>query len=200
MMQSFRSGWSIEAEKSADYGGFQFMAKSSFNPVAMLTFMERLAKTDRLYNGLFKNTIYQTHPITKDRADAMIDDLHNAGIAIERSKASPAFRVHLKDAPDGSVVASFEEKPIYTFGGPDAKSRAEQAADALNHFYDAVPNLIDVTEDTQANAIMWKGRPVLTVDPEDAAACKTTTDKLLDKTFKAVKISLFALTYRLWNP
>src|SRR5207248_3056953 len=45
--QSTTSGWSIEAEKAADFGGFQFMLKSNYNPVAMLTFMERLARKHR---------------------------------------------------------------------------------------------------------------------------------------------------------
>ena len=44
--QAFASGWSVDAEKSADYGAVQYMVKSRYNAVGMLTFMERLAFQD----------------------------------------------------------------------------------------------------------------------------------------------------------
>jgi beta-barrel assembly-enhancing protease len=198
-LQSTESGWSIEAEKAADYGGFQFLESShKYNPVAMLTFMERLNRQDEAMDSIVKNTIVQTHPITKERAEAMEADLKDAGIPIERSKASPTFRVQLKDCPDGSVDASFNSRKIYKFGGPDAKSRAQGIAEKLNHFYDEVPQAYDVMGRTDPCEITFKTDVLFAVSADDAAANKTTQDKLVADTVTAVKKSLIDLGYRVW--
>jgi len=198
--QAFQSGWSISAEKAADYGGFQFMSKSQYNPVAMLTFMERLAMKDGFFDRVLNNTIMQTHPVTKERALAMIDDLKAAGIPIQRSKASPSFRVLLIDAKDGTVDAYFNKTKIYKFAGPDARKRAEAAVPILNSFYDSVPELYQVTPDAVTSAICFKGVPVFTVDRQDAEALNIPERKLMDSTVTAIKGSLFNLNYFVWQP
>ncbi|HEY3782295.1 MAG TPA: M48 family metalloprotease [Fimbriimonadaceae bacterium] len=198
-LQGTESGWSINAEKAADFGGFQFLEKSGkYNPVAMLTFMERLNRQDHAIDSIVKNTIIQDHPITKERVDAFEDDLRNAGIPIERSKASPTFRVLLTDCPDGTVDATLNSRKIYKFGGPDAKVRAAAIAEKLNHFYDEVPQAYDLSARNDPYAIGYKTDVLFTVLPEDAAANKMTQDKLVEDTVGAMKKSLIDLGYRVW--
>jgi predicted Zn-dependent protease len=199
IMQSTESGWSINAEKAADYGGFQILQNShKYNPVAMLTFMERLNRQDRAMDKIMNSTIYQTHPITKERAEAMESDLKDAGIPVERSKASPTFRVQLRNCPDGTVDAAFDSRKIYKFGGPDAQARAAAVAEKLNRFYDEVPQAFDVSGRTNPSVITYKTDVLFTVSPEDAAANKTTQDKLVADTINAIKKSLIDLGYRVW--
>jgi predicted Zn-dependent protease len=197
---AFESGWSISAEKAADYGGFQFMCKSNYNPVAMLTFMERLAMKDGFYDRILNNTVMQTHPITRERAQAMLDDLKAGGIPILRSKASPAFRVTLIDRKDGTVDALFNKTTIYKFVGADAKSRAQSCLSGLNAFYDSVPEAYQVTENDSTKEICYKGRPVFTVEPTDATAWSTPPDRLLDTTLARIKTSLFQLNTVVLQP
>lgn len=195
---SQQSGWSQKAEKAADFGGFQILMKSQYSPVAMLTFMERLSAQERSQNGLLGNLgILQTHPLTRDRADAMIHDLEEYNVPIQRSKASPAYRVTLKDLTEGAVQVDFGGKPIYTFGGLNARERAELAQTRLTAFYDSVPQLYDVT--TYGDEIMWHGKMLLTILPEDAQAAGTTQDKLLMETYKSLQDTLYHLAYLVWD-
>lgn len=193
------SHWSIQAEKAADYGGFQILEKSQYNPVAMLTFMERLHKESRFIDNFINNTIFQDHPITQERAEAFEQDLKNAGIPIERSKASPSYRIILKNKADGTVDAFFDSRKIFTFAGPDARERAESAQQVLDKFYDTVPAMYDVNENSETNSICWHEQPILTITADDAEAAKTTEDKLLRQTLQAIKNSLFLLGYRVWT-
>src|SRR5438309_2189307 len=108
----------------------------------MLTFMERLAQKERFLTPWERNLgILQTHPISRDRADAMIQNLRAFNIPIKRSKASPTYRVALKDGADGVVIATFNGHRIYTFGGNEARERAQLAQTRLNDFFDSVPEL-----------------------------------------------------------
>jgi predicted Zn-dependent protease len=195
---SNESGWSINAEKAADYGGFQYMTKSQYNPVAMLTFMERLAAKERYMTPMERTLgVLQTHPLTKQRAEAMETDLQQFGIPIQRSKASPTFRVLLKDGPNGSVFAYFDNHKIYTFGGLEAQERAHYAVNRLNRFFDAVPGLYDVS--TRDNMIVWHGEMLLTVLPEDAEAAKMNQELLVSSTLGTIKNTLASLGYRVWD-
>lgn len=198
---AFESAWSIEAEKAADYGGFQFISKTQYNPVAMLTFMERLALKIGFYDRALDNTVMQTHPITKERAEALEDDLKRAGIPILRSKASAAFRVTAVPNKDGTVSVLFGKAPFYKFGGPDAKARADAAVPKLNSFFDSVPRPFEVTENPATDAVLYRGVPVLTVEPEDAVAQHTVPGKLLESTLDLLKNGiLFHLNFVVARP
>lgn len=191
------SGWSVSAEEAADFGGFQYMRLSGYNPVAMLTFMERLAKeqrfTDRIDLG-----IYRTHPPSRDRADTLTKRLMDSGIPIRRSLASSAYRVRLKDVEGGAVEMWFDERRITVFGGPDAKGRSLEASERMNEFFDQVPDLFDIQlrgDDT----ILGKRQPLLRISPDDAAAAKKPVKDLTVQASNAIKRSLYLLAYRVWD-
>ncbi len=197
---AYESAWSIEAEKAADYGGFQFLSHTQYNPVAMLTFMERLALKIGFFDRVLNNTVMQTHPITSERAQALMDDLKRAGVPILRSKASAAFRVTSVANKDGTVSVVFGKAPFYRFGGQNAKARAAAALPKLNSFFDSVPKLFEVTESPETDSICYRGVPVLTVTPEDALAQNMSPGKLLDSTLDVLKNTLFHLNYVVWQP
>lgn len=189
------SGWSVRAEEAADYGGFQYMVKSKFNPVGMLTFMERLARDERLQSRQDLG-IFQTHPVTRERAEAATQRLQALNIPIKRSLVSKSFRVELKPVSEG-VEAWFYNKKLYTFGGDDAKERAEDAAKRLNDFFDSVPELWDVQ--VRGDAVYGKSSKLIEIDPDDAKVAKTTVLKLKTAAVAQIKNSLFGLAYRVWD-
>ena len=194
--QAQQSGWSVKAEKAANYAGFQYMVKGPYNPVAMLTFMERLAQKERYLDPILRNLgILQTHPVTPERADAMMADLKAFNIPVERSKASPSYRVTLKDGRDGAVEAFFGGRKIFVFAGIDARERAEQALPQLNAFYDTVPQMFDVS--SQGDRVVWKGKTLLVVHPEDAKLANASEDQLTANTVEAIKQTLFTLSYKI---
>lgn len=195
---SDESKFSIKAEEAADYGGLQLLMKSNYNPVAMLTFMERLAAKERYLDRFERSLgILQTHPISRERAETMMRNLQAFNIPIKRSKASPSFRVTTKEGADGAVSLFFNSHRLYTFGGTEAHERAALAVDRLNDFFDAVPEMYDVS--TRENEITWKGKMLLTIEPSDAEVANTTEDHLESQTISAIKQSLYLLAYRVWD-
>lgn len=190
------SGWSVSAEEAADFGGLQYMLHSKFNPVGMLTFMERLAKeqrhTDRIDLG-----IYRTHPPSRDRAVTLAEKLTERGIPIRRSQVSAAFRVVLKDGKEGAVEAWFNQRRLMTFAGPDAKGRSLEAAERLNAFFDQVPELFHVV--VRDDTVVGQRQNLFRVTKDDAATLKITPEQMAAQSATAIKQSLFLLGYRIWD-
>lgn len=191
------SGWSQKAEQAADYGGFQFMVKSRYNPVGMLTFMERLVAEERKSPELDYG-IYRDHPPTRERADELMEWMANAGIPVKRSLVTTTFRTTLKTAKDGGVEAWFGGRKLYTFAGPDAETRAEQAAVSVDAFMDQVPELFDVTS-SDDGTIFGKGKPLFKVSAADAAEAGYPLAESTRRAMMSVKRSLSFLGYRVWD-
>ncbi len=191
------SGWSVSAEQAADYAGFQYMLKSKYNPVGMLTFMERLAKeqrfTDRMDLGIFR-----THPPSRDRADTMVERLNERNIPIRRSIASSAYRVELKTLENGKVEAWFDRRKLITFGGPDAKGRALEAGERLNVFFDSVPDLFDVQLRGE-DVVIGRREPLFRVTQDDASIVKASVKDVTKQSSLAIQRSLYLLAYRVWD-
>ncbi|MEQ1822001.1 MAG: M48 family metalloprotease [Fimbriimonadaceae bacterium] len=191
------SGWSINAERAADYAGMQYMLKSSYNPVGMLTFMERLGRQQRQYDRISLG-IFQTHPPSKERAEGAISRLEKFGVPVERSKVSTAYRAVAVQKESGPVELAFSDRLILKYGGQDALKRAKEDAARLNEFLDSVPDMYNVTMSSNG-LISGYGKPIMKITEEDAAAAKIPFKDLSEKTFKAVKLSVYLIAYRIWD-
>jgi len=188
------SGWSQKAEEAADYGGYQYMRKSNYNPAGMLTFMERLAY-DEFMKPSIDWGIYRTHPPTRERSEEVIQRLTDDGIPIKRSLVTKSYRTMLKPGKENAVEAWFNGKLIYSFAGPDAQARADKAAQNIDEFMDSMPDLFDLTSSSNGsirgrNRILWK------ITDDDAKFSKSTISDLTADAIKAVKQALYSMTYR----
>ncbi len=191
------SGWSQEAELAADYGSFQYLQFTSYSPVGMLTFIERLARAQ----GTLENIdwgIFRTHPPSRERAEALTKYLEEAKIPIRRSLVSASARATSKTNPDSSVEIVFDKRTVVRFAGPDAAVRAEQAILRLNEFFDTVPELFEVGF-TSEGSILGRRDVLFRLTDDDAKAAKVSRDVLTQETLKAMKRSLFLLAYRVWD-
>lgn len=187
------SGWGVKAEEAADYGGLQYMIGSKYNPLGMLTFMERLAFKDRAQPSV-NYTIFQTHPPTAERARALMGRLRDANITIRRSAVSTSLRSNVLPGEDNSVELWFGKSKLYVYGGTDALTRADAAATALNAFFDSVPalyelNLIDKTK------IVGQDKLLIETSPDDGP----NPTQNAEIAFSVLKRLLFDLNYRLWQ-
>jgi beta-barrel assembly-enhancing protease len=192
------SGWSQSAEMAADYAGFQYMAKSAYNPVGMLTFMERLARDKSMLESAFDWGIYRTHPPTRERAEALSGYLQKAEIPIRRSLVSTTNRTVAKATPEGKVELHFGGKALFAFAGEDAKARADRAAERLNAFFDTVPELYEVSF-TDEGEVVGRREVLFRITDEDASAAKKSVSELSAETIKALKRAMFLLAYRIWD-
>jgi hypothetical protein len=194
--QAFASGWSQDAERASDYGGLQYMMKSQYDPTGSVTFMERLARDERA-KGSIDWGIFRTHPPSKERVQNLLNAMAKLNLPVKRSAVATSFRTVVKPGEDGTVEAWFNGRRIYKFGGSNAISRADAAAEKLNSFFDQVPHMIDVTN--SSDAVLFRRKPLIVVTPEDAAAQKSSIEEVAAQASKAIKGSLFTLAYRVWG-
>ena len=196
--QTAVSGWSQKAENAADYGGFQLMEKSQYNPTACLTVNERLTQIEKTDPNLSIDWgIFTTHPPSQERVVAILKDLNAAKIPIQRSAVTTAFATSLKKTDDG-VQAWFGNHLIFTFTGNDAEARAENSKKKLNNFFDSVPALFQVK--ANGDSIVGASTVLITIQPGDAAREKVSVAQLSSKTVNSIQSAIYGLTYQVFQP
>jgi predicted Zn-dependent protease len=192
------NGYGQNAERDADKAGVIAMEKAGYNPVGMLTFMERLARNERSRPDV-EQGIFRTHPPSKARAVAITDTITSMGKPINRREVTNDLKVAVrqvavnKDA-EGKTVdlvaneVTLDGKPVFRTLSQD---RAKATADALNTLLDTDLQLYDVTR--KGNVVMAKGKPIVTVAPEDAmlTGSLNTPDLVATQAYKAVRTALF---------
>ena len=197
VIQAYTSKWSVEAEKSADHGGFQYMLKSKYNGTGMLTFMERLALDE--HNDAARNInwgIYQTHPPGRERADAILTDMKRWNVPVQRSAVTTRFKADVKPGKEG-VDIWFNNRKIYTFAGTDALKRADEAAAKLNRLFDQEPSLYEISAD--GDDVIGRRAIVFKVDSDDAQAANKTKHELASDAVQAIKSSLYNYAFNVWR-
>lgn len=187
------SGWGVKAEEAADYGGLQYMMASKYNPLGMLTFMERLAFKDRAQPSV-NYTILQTHPPTAERARALMSRLRDAKVPIRRSTVSTSLRSNVLPGEDNAVELWFGKSKLYVYGGTDALTRADAAASALDSFFDSVPALYEL-ELVDKTKIIGQDKLLIETSPDDGP----NPGQNAEVAFSVLKRLLFDLNYRLWQ-
>ena len=187
------SGWGVKAEESADFGGLQYMLGSKYNPIGMLTFMERLAFRDRaLPNANY--SILQTHPPTAERAKSLMSRLREYNVPVRRSLVSASLRSNVLPGEEGAVELWFGKTKLYVFGGTDALTRADSAGSALDQFFDTVPALYELSLRSNTK-IVGQERLLIETSPDDGP----NPSQKAEVAMAALKKLLFDLNYRLWQ-
>lgn len=195
--QAMGSGWSVRAEEAADTGGLQYLQLSGYDPVGMLTFMERLAYDDRKRANVDWG-IYRTHPPSRERAENLRRGLRDAGVPIARSRVSTTLRTRFDaDPASGGVALTFAGTRLATFAGPDAADRARAAAPLLDAFMDGVPKIHEIR--SEGAAVWGRGRPLFALTEADAAARGRPLATAVREATQAVKAAAYELNYRVWD-
>ncbi len=83
VQQGVLSRYSIEIEQRADLNAVKYLTPTTYNPVGLLTFMERLGR-EAYRKPQIDYGIYQSHPITSERCAYLIDAIYEAGLTINR--------------------------------------------------------------------------------------------------------------------
>ncbi|MBX3095380.1 MAG: M48 family metalloprotease [Fimbriimonadaceae bacterium] len=189
------SGWSVEAETSADYGGLQYIRKSDYNPTGLLTFMERLGARDRL-SPVQNLGILRTHPPSSERIQFLRTEMNNLDIPIQRSKVTKSFRASIESTDVGSLRLMFGEIPIHDFNGSDAIPRADAAVEALNQFFDKEPYLMDF-EMTSTGVVRGLNRRLFEVRMEDLEGQNRTLNETIEEVRNNMKRALFDFNFKI---
>ncbi|MFQ6131508.1 MAG: M48 family metalloprotease [Armatimonadota bacterium] len=207
--QAILSEYSIEMEAEADREGINILYQSPYNPVGLLTFMERLTR------GTHRNVardvrvvdpgVFQTHPELAWRAHQIISQLHGLNVDINRREVTywapaRATRGFVAGVPGGEVdfLGRVVYAPVGTDGsGGDGLARAEHAAERLN---DAVGRGLqswdfrsERGEDGEAR--VYGAREMLfTITHADAEAHGVSAEELAARAVKNIKAGLIKLS------
>jgi hypothetical protein len=160
--------YSEQAERDADHGGTILMQKAGYNPVAMLTFMERLGdfedRQPQLDEGIFEN-----HPPAPERIVLIRSELGLMHVAITPQAVravSGGFRASVTSGAHGTSEVVFDKEAVATLADPDG-SRAKSAVDLLNSLLDNGLQAFQI--EANGATLIAANRPVLTFTPADTA-------------------------------
>lgn len=181
------NGYGMVAERDSDQGAVYLMREAGYNPVGMLTFMERLAKKTELYDY----GIYRSHPVDAERVRSAKKLLTDLKIPINRRLTTKAAKAEVKmDEVDGAKVPSvyINGKLIYRPADQGAKSsedRARETAEAINTMLDSNLQMHEVR--VEAAGVVARGQALLVVSDADAKLMNQAPDKIAQAAGDAIK-------------
>jgi len=164
LLTALTSGWSQEAETDADRAAVYYMLRSKYNPVGLLTFMERLAFREK-NSPRFDWGIMRTHPPSRVRAERLKALLKKEAVPVERSKVTTDFRVAYK-AVESGVIVTLGNDELFRLGGEDAEERAKKVIEPLNEFFDSVPQVFELS--ASGDRILARGKTIIRFEDADA--------------------------------
>lgn len=131
------NGFGQQAERDADHNGLTVMQKAGYNPVGMLTFMERLARDQRMRPDV-ELGIFRTHPPEQERVSALTNQLKDLNVTVKRRAVTKMLQVEVRTVAVSPTIQASEvlldKKVIYRTPSAD---RAKDTADRLNKLLDS---------------------------------------------------------------
>ncbi|MDO8682540.1 MAG: M48 family metalloprotease [Armatimonadota bacterium] len=186
------SAYGQEAEADADRVAVDYLARTPYNPVGMLTFIERLSSKTELYENNLG--FLQTHPSTGDRRAIIIGELKELKIPINRRQVTNAQKAIVTTRMiDGKEIIelNIEDKILMRVAegedGQPARDRAEEIANRINKLLDSNVQLREVkTKDGEP--IVWaKEKPLLRVTEDDATLSASTPTQVAKSAADIIK-------------
>lgn len=167
------SGYGQKAETDADSTAVGYLAKSGYNPVGMLTFLERLSR-DSNGKPTVDMGILQTHPAPRDRCRAVLFQLESRGLPINRRSVTNTLKACVSDAKIEGESASeirlgeMVVCDVASLGqGLSSKQRADYMALRINQFLDSQPALREVRVSSDGKVVLAGGEPIIVVTRQD---------------------------------
>ena len=185
------NGHGQNAERDSDSGGVIISRKAGYNPVGALTFMERLARDEKSRRDVDLG-IFRTHPPSRERADAMIAQIRDFGLPINRREVTDAIKASTRTAQAAGSSATelvLDGKVVYRLASPE---RAKRAAETINRLLDQDLQIYDVKKD--GTRVVARGQTLFAVQPEDAAlspASAGSPESVADQAYKVLRNALY---------
>lgn len=167
---SVLSGYTREQERNADLTAIEYLVKTQYTPVGMLTVMERLLREERLSAGPDPGAFRQ-HPRTAERVAYLEEDLRRRGIPLIRRIAANYLRITLQTVSDqGRQIGELFVNETLVLRLPDP-DRLRAAAGRLDRFFNTDPQPFEVTSRPVEGGVgIFAGSALLVaITPSDAA-------------------------------
>ncbi|MGC8783201.1 MAG: M48 family metalloprotease [Armatimonadota bacterium] len=190
------NGYTQEAEMDADHAAIYYLTRTKYNPVGMLTFMERLAR-DEARRPERQLGIFRTHPPSRERAQAMLNLFKQLNIPVNRRAVARILPVELreKSVQSGSLTEVYlDSVPVFAPADSNGKSSAERArqiGERLDSLLNDGIQMFDIRLSSDKRTVVARNSPILTVEPEDAALHGKSMQELAEQASNAIKRALW---------
>ncbi len=186
-----------EAELEADDQAILYLRNSKqYNPVAMLTVVEGLAKIESS-EARPEMGVFQTHPYGKERVAAVTKRLEELGIPLERRRVTHALVVEAvtitkagREIGELRLNGRMIFQPAAEIEGHSAVARAQQSAEVLNRLLLANLQSLEIEQmaDGDTISLCARGETLLTITPADAAFHEAKVGDLAEQAKSALRL------------
>lgn len=187
------NGYGMQAERDADSGAIYYAIDAGYNPVGLLTFMERLARKPEFVDW----GIFRSHPLDADRVSAAKDLLAKLDVPINRRATTKAVTAEVKiDKIDGADVPGvvLSGKTIYRpvpVGLKTSEQLAREAADRINNAFDSGVGIHELRTDPNAGVVAARDIVLIRVSDADARLMGSTTAQVTQTAATAIRDVIF---------
>lgn len=199
--QARLSGYSVKYETEADSAALEYILKTPYNPVGLLTFMERLAN-EEYWRPKVDWGIYRTHPLSEERAAALEKALVSRGIPLTRRHVLQSGQVRVKEVVGtGLAELTLAGRRLAVVGADTELTAAERGAAiarVVNAALDSEPMPQEVGLSRDKRTVIIRRQKVFTVTDADAAVNGKTAEEVASEFCNTLRAALF--TELLNNP
>lgn len=157
------SGFGQKAERDADLTAIDYLIQAGYNPVGMLTFLERLADHPDLVNW----GILQTHPRPWERVEAVKCNLEARGIEINRRAVTTSNSARVCTLSDGNTTTYDVVVGQRFICKLKQEANAKAAAERINGLLDIGLQIREIK--VSENAVIAHNQVIVEITDEDAA-------------------------------
>lgn len=183
------NGYGMQAERDADRGAILYMIEAGYNPVGLLTFLERLAKRPELVDY----GIYRSHPLDADRVAAAKKLIQDLGLPLNRRETTNAVKAEVKSDKVNGVEAPgvyIKDKVIYRpapANGKTSEQIARETAGKINKALDAGIQMHELKADKAGAGVVVRNQALLVVSAADAELMGKTPDQVAQGAAAAIR-------------
>lgn len=190
------NGYTQEAEMDADHAAIYYLTRTKYNPVGMLTFMERLAR-DEARRPERQLGIFRTHPPSRERAQAMLDLFRRLNIPVNRRAVARILPVELREKTiqnHNLTEVYLDSVPVFApadSNGRSSAERAQQMRERLDSLLNDGVQMYDIRLSSDRRTVVARNSPIVTIEPEDASLHGKSIEELALQVSNAIKRALW---------
>lgn len=175
------SSFGQKAEQDADMTALEYMIQAGYNPVGMLTFLERLAERPELVNW----GILQTHPLAGERVDLVKADLEKRGIEINRRAVMTSTTARVDKSGEGDTLAYDVILSKRLICKLKHETSAKAVAERINELLDNELQIREVK--VSGTALSARNQVIVEITDEDAQLAGKPAAELASEASDALK-------------
>ncbi len=197
VMEDAVNHYGREAELEADREAVLYLHRSApYNPVAVLTVVEGLARMEAAV-GDPELGVFQTHPCGRERVEAVLAQLKQLGVPVERRRVTRSLVADYGSISEGGAEigelrlngrAVF--RPARELHGLTPVERAEQSADMFNRLLLENLRLLEILAVTDGDLIrvQARGETIFVITPGDASFHESDTKAMAQEAMAAIRL------------